>query len=273
MLISCIIPTKDRCCMVMEAISSIIRQRPTPPEIVLVDDGSTDSTVPAVSSRYPEIRIIRLSGVGPGPARNAGAAKASGDVLMFLDSDDLWCDHHIQALQKTLRRGFEVAYGVTRTEDSVDGGAFLIPDKGDGMEGDCLPALLRWCFMVPSATAISRKAFTAVNGFGAEEFGEDWAFFLRLAQRFPFGFAKGPPITLRRLHHGSLCCRPDNDKILTAVRGMKRIIAAENHDRSDDPAHFQRLENWIIEKGKQRKGEKWTTVQQWFLAMRKEMLL
>ena len=82
--------------MVLEAIESIRRQRFFRLEIIVVDDGSTDNTLAEVNSQFPGIITIRLNGAGPGQARNAGAAMATGDILMFLDSDDLWLENHVQ---------------------------------------------------------------------------------------------------------------------------------------------------------------------------------
>jgi glycosyltransferase involved in cell wall biosynthesis len=268
MRVSCIIPTKNRSTMVVQAIASAVGQQGWSPEIVMVDDGSVDSTVNAVKEMFPEIVVVETSGLGPGLARNAGVEAASGDVLMFLDSDDLWFPHHVEALIRVLTKGFLVAYGVTRTINEVNGGEFTIPDGLDYTEGDCFRHLLRWCFLVPSATAIKREAFAAVNGFGAEPLCEDWIFFLKLAARFPFGFATGPPITLRRLHNGSLCSLTDKSKILQLVRAL--ILFLENEPRVEfkDVAHFMRLEQFI-----EQRGNDWLTIQDWYVAMLAEGII
>ena len=126
--------------MTLEAIESVMRQPRFQVEIILVDDGSTDDTVAEVISLFPEIKTIMLNGVGPGQARNAGAAASSGDILMFLDSDDLWLENHVQQLVNVLTRGFRIAYGVAETKDEINGVDFLIPENGAGPEGDCFHA-------------------------------------------------------------------------------------------------------------------------------------
>ncbi len=268
MKVSCIIPTKDRRDMVMRAITSIYAQQVDGLEIVLVDDGSVDGTADAVRDRYPAVRVIELSGVGPGPARNAGADATTGDVLMFLDSDDVWLEHHVDSLVCVLNRGFSVAYGTTRTVDEVGGGSFLIPDGGVGQEGDCFNGLIRWCFLVPSSTALSREAFQRVSGFSSGLLAEDWAFFLKLARHYPFGFAGGSPITIRYLHAGSLCHLSGADKIINGLQTVKQAVMDCGRLHGEELEMICRIEQWVEEK-----GIGWTTVQDWYTAMREEGLI
>ena len=268
MQVSCIIPTKNRSRMVIQAIGSALEQQGECPEVVVVDDGSSDSTVAVVKETFPSVKVVETSGLGPGPARNIGVEAASGDTLMFLDSDDLWFPHHVDSLCRILGQGYPVAYGVTRTINEVNGGEFTIPEEYACSEGDCFPHLLRWCFLVPSAIAVKREAFTAINGFGSESYGEDWLFFLKLAARFPFGFAAGPPITMRRLHKGSLCCLTGNSKILQLLRTIINVLEDEPRVEFKDLAHFMRLEQFVMQK-----GNDWLTVQDWYLAMREEGII
>jgi glycosyltransferase involved in cell wall biosynthesis len=87
--ISVVIPTYERAQLVCEAIRSVLRQTFTDFELVVVDDGSTDRTADAVASfRDDRIRFVPLAHGGRCRARNAGAAVATGEALVFLDSDD-----------------------------------------------------------------------------------------------------------------------------------------------------------------------------------------
>ncbi|MBU0729709.1 MAG: glycosyltransferase family 2 protein [Proteobacteria bacterium] len=271
MLISCIIPTRDRSLMVQEAIASVVDQRRDDLEIIVVDDGSVDGTLDVLEKRYPSVGLIRLNGLGPGPARNAGVRASTGEVIMFLDSDDCWLADHAQALIDLLGKGYEAAYGTTRTLDQVNGGEFLIPECGAGIQGDCLPELLRWCSMVPSSFALTREAFDEIGGFdvqGKDGIGEDWDFFIRLASRFEFGFAGRAPITIRRLHQGSLCRLSDHRKILDLVRRLRDIIRELPETDSVAMDRFHAMEQMIIQR-----GEQWTTVQDWYEMAKKQGML
>ncbi|OIP44869.1 MAG: hypothetical protein COX17_02095 [Deltaproteobacteria bacterium CG23_combo_of_CG06-09_8_20_14_all_60_8] len=265
--ISCIIPTRDRRELVMAAIASV-RAQDLAVEIVVVDDGSIDDTVARVRDCFPEVSLTRLGGEGPGAARNAGVAAATNDLLMFLDSDDLWLPGHARALQETMGRGFAVAYGVTRNRNAVHGGEFCLPGAGEAVEGDCFHALLRWCFLVPSALAMTRQAFVAAGGFGPGLLGEDWAFFLRLAARLPFGFAGSAPISERRLHRGSLCAMVDRRTILASVRRLGAASRADLAYGHLAVQRFEEMEQWVL-----RSEENWTTVQEWYTALRRDNMI
>jgi glycosyltransferase involved in cell wall biosynthesis len=92
MKISIIIATYNRAQLLPKAIASVIAQTYTNWELVVVDDGSTDDT-PTVMGTYehdPRIVFYRLpQNQGATAARNYGLAKATGDVLMVWDSDDV----------------------------------------------------------------------------------------------------------------------------------------------------------------------------------------
>jgi glycosyltransferase involved in cell wall biosynthesis len=254
--------------MVIQAIGSVLEQHGKKHEIILVDDASTDRTADVVAQRFPQVKLITTTGLGPGRARNAGVLSASGDVLMFLDSDDIWLPHHMQALCTILDKGFPLAYGVTRTIDEINDGEFVIPSYQECHEGDCFEKLLRWCFLVPSAVAVKRDSFDAVQGFGAEPFGEDWLFFLKLAALFPFGFAAVPPITLRRLHKGSLCAMADPTRILALITDLIQFLENEPRAIFADIAHFLRLEQFV-----KTRGTAWKSAQDWYVAMLEEGIL
>jgi glycosyltransferase involved in cell wall biosynthesis len=90
-LISVIMPAYNRADYIRQAVESVLSQEGPPFELIVVDDGSTDST-PDIVRGYPfeSVRLLRQENQGPGAARNAGLKIARGELIAFLDSDDYY---------------------------------------------------------------------------------------------------------------------------------------------------------------------------------------
>ena len=98
MLISVIIPARDRTALLRRAIGSVIGQTLTDWELIVVDDGS-EADVAAVIERWddPRIRLIRLPEPSGAPvARNRGVLESAGEFVTFLDSDDEYLSEKLQ---------------------------------------------------------------------------------------------------------------------------------------------------------------------------------
>lgn len=89
-VVSVIIPTFNRAGVVTRAIDSALGQTYRPVEVVVVDDGSTDETPRVLQSYGDAIVAIVQGNAGPAAARNRGIRESRGDLIGFLDSDDLW---------------------------------------------------------------------------------------------------------------------------------------------------------------------------------------
>jgi GT2 family glycosyltransferase len=81
-----------------EALESALAQTLPAAEIVVVDDGSTDGTAEAAAAFGPQVTLLRKQNGGEGSAKNAGARAASGDLVVFLDADDLFEPERLEAL-------------------------------------------------------------------------------------------------------------------------------------------------------------------------------
>lgn len=86
--VSLIIPLYQGERFIAEAVASALDQEERPAEIIVVDDGSTDGGS-EIARGLPDVRYLRQSNRGPAAARNAGVAAASGELIAFLDQDDL----------------------------------------------------------------------------------------------------------------------------------------------------------------------------------------
>ena len=93
--ISVIITAYNREAYLAEAIESVLAQTRPAAEIIVVDDGSTDRTG-EIARSYPQVTYVAQENQGIGGARNTGVARATGDLLAVLDSDDAWTPRKLE---------------------------------------------------------------------------------------------------------------------------------------------------------------------------------
>lgn len=96
MKISVVIPAYNASATIKETLDSVLAQTRQPEEILVMDDGSTDNTAAIVASYGPRITLMLQVNSGPGAARNALCAAATGNLIAFLDSDDLWHARYLE---------------------------------------------------------------------------------------------------------------------------------------------------------------------------------
>lgn len=89
-LISVIIPVYNGAAFLADAIASVRVQTYRPIELIVVDDGSTDQTAQVVQALGADLCYLYQPNQGPAAARNQGLALAQGELIAFLDADDLW---------------------------------------------------------------------------------------------------------------------------------------------------------------------------------------
>ncbi|HEV8051797.1 MAG TPA: glycosyltransferase family A protein, partial [Parachlamydiaceae bacterium] len=89
-LISVVIPAYNAEQFIGQTIQSVLDQTYPCHEIIVVDDGSTDSTKEVLKRFDGSIRYLYQQNKGPSAARNAGIQVAQGEFICFLDADDCW---------------------------------------------------------------------------------------------------------------------------------------------------------------------------------------
>ena len=97
--ISVVIPTYNRSLFLPKALDSVYNQTYPAFEVIVVDDGSSDNTLPKLSLHFPQVTWVSQSNHGVSHARNQGIQKARGEWIAFLDSDDIW---HPQKLERQI---------------------------------------------------------------------------------------------------------------------------------------------------------------------------
>lgn len=85
-----LIPCYNAAAYIEAAIASARAQTQPPDEIIVIDDGSTDSSATVIAESRPPVTLLRQENGGVGAALNLGLARATGTLIAFLDADDLW---------------------------------------------------------------------------------------------------------------------------------------------------------------------------------------
>lgn len=193
-----------------EAIDSVYAQTWARWEIILWDNASTDHTAEIAQSYDSRLRYFRAERNTPlGQARNLAFARATGDFIAMLDSDDVWLPETLEMLvggMKDDQREYAVCYGgVYRI--SADGREIgrMIPAA---RRGNLFPQFLRQFDIIPCASMV-RRSILLESGHGFEESlttSEDVCFFLTLAVDHPF-YSLGRPVARYRIHEGALTNR------------------------------------------------------------------
>jgi glycosyltransferase involved in cell wall biosynthesis len=123
-LISVIIPAWNARRWLPQTLESVFSQDGVVFEVVLVDDGSTDGTGELVADEWPQVRLVRSENRGVSHARNLGTAEARGDLIKYLDADDVLMSGTLarQAALMAAHPEADVAYGNwQRLMEQVDG--------------------------------------------------------------------------------------------------------------------------------------------------------
>lgn len=126
MRISAVIPVFNGEGHLREAIDSVLSQSRAPDEIIIVDDGSVDSTPEIIASYAPAIRCYRQENRGAPAARNRSLEVATGDAIAFLDSDNRWTPGRLKYLETELQSMPEV--------DIVVGLVEMRDQRGNGFD-------------------------------------------------------------------------------------------------------------------------------------------
>jgi hypothetical protein len=184
-LVSVVVPMYQSGWCVEETLDSIRSQTLTDFEAIIVDDGSTDDG-PEVARRFAaadaRFRVIDQENRGLAGARNTGIDAARGEYLYFLDADDRLMPWGLEALIAASRRlGAAGVFGRVEWRDEVGHPTGWAPMLDHAEVG--LDALLRGCVFPVNAQMVRRVAVGSVRFDEGLRIGEDWEFWLRLAER------------------------------------------------------------------------------------------
>lgn len=207
--VSVIIPAYNYGRFIGQAIDSVLAQTYPVKEIIVVDDGSTDDTFNVLAKYGQAVRALRQQNRGPAAARNEGAKNASGELLAFLDADDVWLS---DKLTKQVRKLLEGKFGLVHCGlRVVDHCGRTLRDELDGMQGWVYADILRWeqrVVLGPGSTSLVPRRIYVDELGGMDEslqVSEDLELVCRLARRYQIGFVAEPLVMYRQHEHSNRC--------------------------------------------------------------------
>ncbi|MDH7445524.1 glycosyltransferase family 2 protein [Aquimarina sp. 2201CG14-23] len=224
-LISVIIPAYNAEDFISDTVHSILQQQYDNIEIIVVDDGSSDLT--ATICKSLPVTLIRQQNKGVSAARNTGLEAANGDLIAFLDADDLWCDdklkNQIALLAQSPSSSFVLGLS---TAINIDGIPITEPQ-----------------FVLSLGTIlVIREVFTKVGGFDtALDFGEDIDWFLRIMEAGYLCVIDPNPVLKFRRHENNIT----NDRAKTNQFFLRAIRHSLQRRRDNKEITQNPLDNLL----------------------------
>ncbi len=203
--VSVIVPTRDRLNLLVEAVKSVLAQQQAPSEVVVVDDGGEGEVERALSEMRRAagipVRVVRGPARGPGAARNAGMAEAAGELIAFLDDDDLWLPQKLEWQLGWFAR--RPGLGVLGTLWAERGGGKLglrrAAKRPRGLRMVSRRALLRGNRLATSGVVVRRRCVEECGGFDESlPLAQDWDLWLRIAREWEVGVVPARLVVYRR---------------------------------------------------------------------------
>lgn len=202
--ISVVIPVFNGERYLGQAIESALGQSQSPHQVIVVDDGSTDSSRDIAKSFGDAIIFLPQINKGPGAARNHGIEKSSGEWIAFLDADDYWQSEKLAWQSAVVLDNPDVGL--------VYSGWTTLSDNGMSENISAKPPewvkkrLITQCPIVPS-TVLVRRSLMLQNSWSTKlGSSEDWWLFYRISRNTKFASVE-KPTTVYRIHNKSLTHR------------------------------------------------------------------
>ena len=217
--VSVLIPAFNARVFIRDSIESILNQSVIPGEIIVINDGSTDGTTEFLKSlKIDSLKILEQTNQGVAAALNLGISNSKGEILTFLDADDIWLPNKLDSQLQVIN---EVDMAYTLIENFID--LSMDIDLSEKLDVNLNPFI----GIHKSTLLIKKKSFLKVGLFDQERKVEFLEWYARAKD---FGLSESivkKVLVKRRIHGGNQSIldkslRNEFPKILKAILDRRR---------------------------------------------------
>ncbi len=225
-LVTVIIPTYNRGWIIQEAIDSVLDQDFNDYELIVVDDGSEDNTLEILEAYGKAIKVLQQGNRGVSAARNRGIEEATGRLIAFLDSDDLWLPKKLSTQVKFFENNADALINQTQEIWNRNGLRVNPKKRHHKFSGMIFERSLELCLVSPSAVMIAKDLFDTVGVFDENlPACEDYDLWLRISCRYPVHLTDLPLVIKRGGHDDQLSKGVGLDKY--RIQSLLKIIESD----------------------------------------------
>ena len=287
MRVSVVMPVYNAAATVARALDSILAQSRAPDEIIVVDDGSVDNSADIVARLGgSRVGVLHQENGGAARARNAGIAKATGDIVALLDADDWWEPAKVSRQIEVFERHPEVvAVASSWNWNEVTPG--LRPAKGNAFtsrECGCVlraagDDVLRFAFSMATSTVAARREVLRRHRFDEGLVSaEDRDVWVRLVAEGPVWFEEAALATISVRADSLSDADPDRDcACMLEVLGRYAHLAGRRAIRRWEGATHAKWAGRLLSEGRSVEArahawerwrrERWNPQAWWVLTM------
>lgn len=228
--VSIILPTYNRAGLILETIESIRNQTYSNWELIIVDDGSDDNTEEIITQiNDARIQFHKAGRIGTvGKIKNMGIEMATGELIAFIDSDDLWAktklEKQIAALQQCQEAGFSLTGGYNFKEPGKPLGYFYNQKEGIRYDNIFIAFFKSEVSTTMPSLMLRRECLQTAGIFKESKPFADVEFILNLAKHFK-AVILYEPLFYRRIHEAN---DSDSNWIKRHYEGIEMILSYKN---------------------------------------------
>ncbi len=236
-LISIILPLYNGGEFIEKTLLSVGQQSFNNAELIIVDDGSTDSSaeiIKKISSKsscsiLKNLKIVTQKNGGVASARNHGINEAKGEWLSFIDQDDIWLPEKLERQVEVLK-GTNASFCYTAFSRFYADGREVVKKNGSDDRNKSLRLLISGKLFIPPSTVLVKKETAKVEGGFNSDFipSDEWDFFLRILEKYDAVYC--PEVLVKFRSHPTSTAKTQKRKIFEAqlkVIDRHTVIAKE----------------------------------------------